>query len=313
MRRALSVNSGGEKTAAMNMPNANAEGNRTVGTGVSTALTPQKRAHLAEKARLIRRDIIEATGAAASGHPGGSLSATDILSALYFEIMRHRPQQPGWRERDRFILSKGHAAPALYAVLAEAGYFDRALLPSLRKLGSALQGHPDMRKVPGVEASTGSLGQGLSIANGMALALRLDGLASRVYALLGDGECQEGEVWEAAMTSVHYKIDTLTAFIDNNRLQIDGPVEDVKSLTGIATRFAAFGWHAIEIDGHDLDAIVGAAEEARRTKGVPTAVVCHTIKGKGVSFMENQVGWHGAAPNPDQVRKALAELGASDL
>ncbi len=273
-----------------------------------TPLTPEKRVYLAEKARLIRRDIIAAVGAAGSGHPGGSLSSADILAVLYFEVMRHRPQQPGWRGRDRFVLSKGHAAPALYAVLAEAGYFDRELLTSLRKLGSPLQGHPDMRKVPGVEASTGSLGQGLSIANGMALGLRLDGLDARVYALLGDGECQEGEVWEAAMTSVHQKLDTLTAFVDNNRLQIDGPIDEVKSLSGIGRRFAAFGWHVIEIDGHDLDAIVGAAAEARWTRGVPTAIVCHTVKGKGVSFMENQVGWHGAAPKPDQVAKALAEL-----
>lgn len=273
-------------------------------------LSAEERNRLQGIALTLRRDIIEMTAAAQSGHPGGSLSAADIVTCLYFSILRHRPQDPHWPDRDRFVLSKGHAAPVLYAALAEAGYFPREQLQTLRRLHSPLQGHPDMRKLPGVEASTGSLGQGLSIGNGMALAGKLDGRDYRVYVLMGDGEIQEGMVWEAAMTSVHRHLDNLTAFVDYNQLQIDGRVTDIKSLTHVGRRFAAFGWHVLEIDGHDLDAIHAAVQDAQRTKGRPTLIVAHTIKGKGVPFMEDQVEWHGTAPKPDQAKEALAQLGA---
>ncbi|MEW6172378.1 MAG: transketolase [Bacillota bacterium] len=262
------------------------------------------------KVQEIRRYIILMTTAAGSGHPGGSLSATDIVAALYFDVMRIDPKRPDDPDRDRFVLSKGHAAPLLYATLAERGFFPVKELMTLRKLGSRLQGHPDMRKLPGVEMSTGSLGQGLSAANGMALAARLDGRDYRVYVLLGDGETQEGQVWEAAMAAAHYKLDNLTAFLDYNGLQIDGPVEEVMSLGQVADKWRAFGWHVIEIDGHDLKAILQAVEEAKNVKGKPTMVVARTIKGKGVSFMENQVDWHGSAPKGEQATKALIELGA---
>ncbi|MEA4884442.1 MAG: transketolase [Clostridia bacterium] len=262
-------------------------------------------------AREIRKHVIRMTGEAGSGHPGGSLSAADILSVLYFNEMRIRPDDPHWPERDRFVLSKGHAAPALYAALAEAGYFPREDLAGLRQLGSHLQGHPDMRGTPGVEMSTGSLGQGFSASCGMAISAKIDGADWRVYVMLGDGELEEGQVWEAAMTAAHRKLDNLTAFVDWNGLQIDGPIAEVKSINRIGERFAAFGWHVIEIDGHDIRAIMGALSEARATRGMPTVIVAKTVKGKGVSFMENQVGWHGTAPKPEQVEAALAELNAS--
>lgn len=264
--------------------------------------------YLREKARQIRIHIIRGTEAAGSGHPGGSLSIADILAALYFCVMRIDPGRPYWEDRDRFVLSKGHAAPALYAALAEAGYFPTEEMLTLRKLGSRLQGHPDMKRTPGVDISTGSLGQGLSIANGMALAARLDGKDYRVYVMLGDGESEEGQVWEAAMASAHYKLDNLTAFLDYNGLQIDGPIEAVKSLGRFVEKWQAFGWHVMEIDGHDMCAILDAVEEAKRTKGRPTMIVARTTKGKGVSFMENQVDWHGVAPKKEQAEKALAEL-----
>ncbi|HIE12138.1 MAG TPA: transketolase [Desulfotomaculum sp.] len=263
---------------------------------------------LEAKAKEIRRYIVLMTAAAGSGHPGGSLSAADIVTALYFGVMRIDPKRPDDPNRDRFVLSKGHAAPLLYAALAERGFFPQRELMTLRKLGSRLQGHPDMRKLPGVEMSTGSLGQGLSAANGMALAGRLDGRDYRVYVLLGDGEIQEGQVWEAAMAATHYKLDSVTAFLDYNGLQIDGPVEEVMSLGRVADKWRAFGWHVIEIDGHDFVAILDAVREAKETKGKPTMVIARTIKGKGVSFMEHQVDWHGKAPKAEQASQALVEL-----
>lgn len=263
---------------------------------------------LTERARRIRIAIIQMIAAAQSGHPGGSLSAVELLTYLYFHKMRLDPENPQWAERDRFILSKGHAAPALYAALAERGYFDKAILLTLRRFQSILQGHPDMRKTPGVEISGGSLGQGLSVGNGMALAARLNHLDYRVYVLLGDGELEEGQIWEALMTSVHYKLDHLTAFLDYNRLQIDGLVEEVKSLNDPVRRFAAFGWRVFEVDGHDFTAIDRAVTEAEATLGQPSMIVMHTCKGKGCSFMENQVGWHGKALQAEQVERALQEL-----
>jgi len=266
---------------------------------------------LRAKARDIRKHVVRMVGAASSGHPGGSLSAADIVTVLYFNEMNIRPDDPKWPDRDRFVLSKGHAAPVLYAALAEAGYFPAGELVTLRRIDSRLQGHPSIRSTPGVEMSTGSLGQGLSAACGMAIAAKLDGAAWRVYALLGDGELEEGQIWEAVMTAAHRRLDNLTAFVDANGLQIDGPVADIKSMERIGDRFAAFGWHVVEIDGHDIPAIMAALAEARNTQGRPTVVVARTVKGKGVSFMENQLGWHGTAPKPDQVRAALAELDAS--
>jgi len=266
---------------------------------------------LRAKARDIRKHVVRMVGAASSGHPGGSLSAADIVTVLYFNEMNIRPDDPKWPDRDRFVLSKGHAAPVLYAALAEAGYFPAGELFTLRRIDSRLQGHPSIRSTPGVEMSTGSLGQGLSAACGMAIAAKLDGAAWRVYALLGDGELEEGQIWEAVMTAAHRRLDNLTAFVDANGLQIDGPVADIKSMERIGDRFAAFGWHVVEIDGHDIPAIMAALAEARNTQGRPTAIVARTVKGKGVSFMENQVGWHGTAPKPDQVQAALAELDAS--
>lgn len=261
-----------------------------------------------EKARQMRRNIISMLGQAGSGHTGGSLSASDIVACLYFWEMNIDPKNPGWEARDRFVLSKGHAAPVLYAALAEKGFFPQDYLNRLRKLGSPLQGHPDMRKLPGVEASTGSLGQGISWAVGMALAGKMDQKPYRVYALLGDGEIEEGMVWEASMAAAHYKLDNLTAFIDNNGLQIDGRVEEVMSPLPIPDKFRAFGWEVLEIDGHDHRQIMQALNTARTVQNRPTAVIAHTIKGKGCSFMENRAEWHGVAPKPDEVEKALAEL-----
>ena len=276
--------------------------------GRALLTTPEE---LRAKARDIRKHVVRMVGAASSGHPGGSLSAADIVTVLYFNEMNIRPNDPEWPERDRFVLSKGHAAPVLYAALAEAGYFPVDELITLRRIDSHLQGHPSMRSTPGVEMSTGSLGQGLSAACGMAIAAKLDGATRRVYALLGDGELEEGQIWEAVMTAAHRRLDNLTAFVDANGLQIDGPVAEIKSMERIGERFAAFGWHVVEVDGHDIAAIMAALAEARRIQGRPTVVVARTVKGKGVSFMENQVGWHGTAPKPDQVQAALAELDAS--
>lgn len=266
---------------------------------------------LRKMANTIRQDIIKMLTESASGHPGGSLSAVEILTALYFSEMRIDPENPKWEDRDRFVLSKGHAAPVLYAVLAEKGFFGKEHLMTLRKTGSILQGHPNMNDTPGVDMSTGSLGQGLSVSNGMALAAKLDSKDYRVYAVLGDGELEEGQVWEAAMTSAHYKLDNLTAFVDHNGLQIDGPVAEVMNPEPVADKFRAFGWHVIEIDGHSFEEIFKAIDEAKNTKGKPTMVVAKTIKGKGVSFMENAVGWHGSAPSKEQGQKALEELGGA--
>lgn len=260
------------------------------------------------KARCLRCHIIGMTATAGSGHPGGSLSAADIIAALYFRIMRHDPSNPQWEDRDRFVLSKGHAAPALYAALAESGYFDYELLYGLRKCDSPLQGHPDMTQLPGVEASTGSLGQGLSIANGMALAGRLDRKDYRVYVLLGDGEVDEGQVWEAAMAGSHYRLDRVIAILDRNRQQIDGWTEDVMGLEPLADKWEAFGWHVLEIDGHDMEAILHAFSQAQQVEGQPTIIIAQTIKGKGASFMEHNLRFHGNAPNRDEMEVGLGEI-----
>jgi transketolase len=265
---------------------------------------------LKKQAKLVRVEILKMLTLAGSGHTGGSLSAADIVTALYFSKMRHSPDDPGWRERDRFVLSKGHAAPLLYAVLAMAGYFDISALKTLRKLGSPLQGHPCSRVLPGVEISTGSLGQGLSVSNGMAMGLKMDNIGSRVYCLLGDGEIQEGQVWEAAMTAAHYKLDNLCAIVDLNGLQIDGPVSKVKAIEPVASKWAAFGWNFIDIDGHDMKEILDALDEAETVKGKPSVILAHTIKGKGVSFFEGKVEYHGMAPTPEELEKALKEMEA---
>lgn len=264
---------------------------------------------LKEIARDIRVDIIKETYHAGSGHPGGSLSAADIMTVLYFNEMNIDPANPKKEDRDKFILSKGHATPVLYATLAHRGFFPKEELATFRKLGSKLQGHPDMKKVPGVEMSTGSLGQGFSVAVGMALADKLDQRPARIYALLGDGELQEGLVWEAAMAAAHYKLDNLTIFVDWNGLQIDGNNDDVMTVTPVDEKFKSFGFHVIRIDGHNMEEIVAALAQARETKGKPTAIVAKTSKGKGVSFMENNAGWHGKAPNEEEAKKAVAELG----
>lgn len=264
-------------------------------------------------ARRLRRHIVRMTAAARSGHPGGSLSAADIVSALYFRVMRNiDPADPRNPDRDRFILSKGHCCPVLYAALAEKGFFDPGQLETFRQLHSPLQGHPDMRKLPGVEMNTGSLGQGLSAGVGMALAGRIDGRTYRVYVLLGDGECQEGQVWEAAMAAAHYKLDNLVAIVDRNNLQIDGPTEQVMSLEPLADKWRAFGWHVIEVDGHSLPGLLSAFAKAAAVGGKPTVIIASTVKGKGVSFMENAVEWHGVAPTVEQRDLALAELGGEN-
>ncbi len=263
---------------------------------------------LNEKARQIRIDVLDMLNRAGSGHTGGSLSAADILTTLYFSKMRHNPADPGWEERDRFVLSKGHGAPVLYAALAQCGYFDREQLKSLRKLGGMLQGHPDMNSTPGVEVSTGSLGQGLSIANGMALGLRLVRKTSRVYVLLGDGEVQEGQIWEAAMTAAHYKLDNLCALLDHNGLQIDGPVKEIMNIEPIADKWRSFGWHVLEADGHSITDLLTALDTAEKIKGKPSIIICATVKGKGVSFFENQLKYHGVSPSDDELERALKEL-----
>ncbi|HOA16142.1 MAG TPA: transketolase [Bacillota bacterium] len=271
-----------------------------------------KVAYLAEKARLMRRDSLKMVAAAGSGHPGGSLSAADIMAVLFFDEMRFYPERPKDPDRDRFVLSKGHASPILYAALARRGFIPLEELKTFRRIDSRLQGHPSMKALPYVEISTGSLGQGISAANGMAIAAKMDARPTRVYALVGDGELQEGELWEAAMTASHRKLDNLVAVLDYNRLQIDGWIEDVKSLTGIPERFRAFGWHVVEIDGHDIRAIGTALDEARVVKGKPSVIVASTVKGKGVSFMQGQASWHGTAPKKDQLDAALAELGGEE-
>lgn len=265
-------------------------------------------ATLNNRAKELRREILKMLTSAGSGHTGGSLSAADIVSALYFYKMRHRPEDPKWRERDRFILSKGHAAPVLYAALALAGYIEKGLLKTLRRLDSPLQGHPSSKMIDAVEISTGSLGQGLSISNGIAMGLRLDGLNSRVYCLLGDGEIQEGQVWEAAMTTAHYGLDNLCAIVDNNGLQIDGRCCDVMKIEPITEKWKAFGWNVFDIDGHNMDQIVRALDEAETVKGRPTVIVARTIKGKGVSFFEGKAEYHGLAPTKEELERALKEL-----
>jgi transketolase len=265
---------------------------------------------LEEKARNLRVSIVKTLHKSQSGHTGGSLSAIDIITVLYFHVMHHDPSNPKWEGRDRFVLSKGHAAPAQYVALAEAGYFPKEDLMMLRRLGSHLQGHPDSKGTPGIEVCTGSLGQGLSMANGMAMGFKLDSLENRVYTLLGDGELQEGQVWEAAMAASHYKLDNLCAFVDSNGLQIDGEVSKVMGVAPIAEKFRAFGWHAIEIDGHDIAAIIDSLGQASQVNGKPTVIVAKTVKGKGVTFFENKASYHGVPPSNEELPRALEILGA---
>lgn len=263
---------------------------------------------LQKTANEIRKGIVTAVHSAKSGHPGGSLSATDIFTYLYFEEMNINPKEPKKEDRDRFVLSKGHVAPGLYATLAERGYFPKEDLKTLRHVGSYLQGHPDMKHIPGVDMSSGSLGQGVSVAVGMALSGKMDDKSYRVYTLAGDGEIQEGQIWEAAMFAGHRKLDNLVVIVDNNGLQIDGDVEDVCSPYPIDKKFEAFNFHVINVDAHDFEALDKAFKEARETKGQPTAIIAKSVKGKGVSFMENQASWHGSAPNHEQYTQAMEEL-----
>jgi transketolase len=264
--------------------------------------------YLKERAREMRIEILMMLEKSGSGHTGGSLSAADIVTALYFYKMKHRPDDSNWSGRDRFILSKGHAAPVLYAALALAGYFDKSLLNSLRRVGCPLQGHPSSKLLDGVEISTGSLGQGLSIANGIALGLRLDKSPSRVFCLLGDGETQEGQVWEAAMTASHYGLDNLCGFVDLNGLQIDGKCCDVMNIEPVNDKWKAFGWYTIPVDGHDMQAIVDALDEAEKVKGKPCMILAKTVKGKGVSLFEGKVEYHGVTPTKDELEIAIKEL-----
>lgn len=266
-------------------------------------------AELKKKAVDIRKDILKMLTIAGSGHTGGSLSIVEILITLYYYEMKHDPKNPNWAGRDRFILSKGHACPALYAVLADKGYFDKDKLWTLRKFGSQLQGH-SQKGLAGVEVSSGSLGQGLSIANGIALASRLDNKDIRVYCLMGDGETNEGQVWEAAMTSAHYKLDNVCAIIDFNKLQIDGFCCDIKDMGPYVHKWVDFGWNAIEVDGHDVEVLMNAFDKAAETKGKPTIIIAHTVKGKGVSFVENKAEWHGIAPKKEEYERAVKELDA---
>lgn len=263
---------------------------------------------LKKRAIQIRKHIVTMTGLAKSGHPGGSLSAVDIVTVLFFKKMRLKPEDPKWKYRDIFILSKGHASPVLYAALAEAGFFPVKELKDFRKLRSHLQGHPDRLMTPGVEMSTGSLGQGLSVANGVAMAIKIDNSQRKVYVLIGDGELQEGQIWEAAMTAAHYKLDNLIAIIDYNGLQIDGPVSNVKEVAPVAEKWKAFGWVTKEIDGHDFRQIIEALEWADSIKGKPAVIIAHTIKGKGISFMEGNVRFHGVPPSEEEMKAAFKEL-----
>lgn len=261
--------------------------------------------HIAKKIRLHILHMLTKSG---SGHTGGSLSAVDVAVAIYFSKMSFDPKDPSWKDRDRFILSKGHAAPLLYAIMAEAGYFPMDVIDNLRKVESPLQGHPCCTSLPGVEVSTGSLGQGLSVANGIALGLRLDKNPARVFCVMGDGEIQEGQIWEAAMTAAHYKIDNLCAVVDNNGLQIDGPVQKVMGIAPIHDKWAAFGWHVIGIDGHNMEKILNALAEAESIKGKPTVIIANTTKGKGVSFFEDKVEYHGITPTPEEYERAVKEI-----
>jgi transketolase len=270
--------------------------------------TDDRLAELRAIAARTRGRIIRMLAEAGSGHPGGSLSAVEIVTSLYFSKLRHRPTEPDWPERDRFVISKGHGVPVVYAALAEAGYFDEGVLMTLRKLGSPLQGHPDRMRVPGIEAATGSLGQGLSVALGMALASQIDGSPYRVYCLLGDGECQAGQVWEAAMAAGQYRTDCLTAIIDYNKVQLDGRVVDIMDLEPLGEKWESFNWATQVIDGNDLPAVLGALDTATETKGKPSMIIANTIKGKGVSFMEGQYQWHGKAPSAEEAARALAEI-----
>ena len=264
---------------------------------------------LEKNANNIRIGIIEEVYAGKSGHPGGSLSCADILTVLYFNQMNINPEDPSSPARDRFVLSKGHASPALYSTLAERGYFDKKELLTFRGIDSILQGHPDMKHIPGVDMSTGSLGQGLSAANGMAMASKLNKDGNRVYCLVGDGEIEEGQIWEAAMSAAHYKLDNLCVVVDNNNLQIDGEITEVMSSYPINLKFESFGFNVINVDGHSIEQLIAAFDKAKTVKGKPTAIIAKTIKGRGVSFMENQVGWHGKAPNEEQYNQAIKELG----
>jgi transketolase len=285
------------------MPNKASPDNTSPSNQLNLA-TPELR----EMAKKLRRHVITMIAKAGSGHPGGSLSAADIVTALYFRVLRHDPKDPQWSDRDRFILSKGHAAPILYAVLAETGYFPVAELETLRKMDSRLQGHTDRGLTPGVEMSAGSLGMGLSFAIGIALAARLDSKTYRTYALLSDGECQEGQTWEAALSAAHFKLDNLTAMVDCNGIQLSGRTCDIMMLEPLTQKWQAFGWHVIDIDGHDFDQMLSALIEAEKMKGRPTVITARTIKGKGVSFMENNVAFHGKAPTPEEAQRALKEL-----
>ena len=273
-------------------------------------MTDNERTELKKTACRVRMGIIEATHGAKAGHPGGSLSSAEAFTYLYFKEMNIDPKDPKKEDRDRFVLSKGHTAPGLYSALAYRGFFPVEDLPTLRHIGSYLQGHPNMNLVPGVDMSTGSLGQGISTAAGMALAAKYKGMDARVYTLLGDGEIEEGEVWEAAMFSAHYKLDNLCVIVDNNNLQIDGPITEIMSPYPITEKFEAFGFAVKEIDGHSFDELEAAFEEAKETKGKPFAIIMKTTKGKGVSYMENSVGWHGKAPNDEEYAKAMDELSA---
>ncbi len=260
-------------------------------------------------ASKIRVDIIEMISRSASGHPGGSLSVADILAVLYFYKMKHDAKDPEMEHRDRLVLSKGHAAPALYSVLSLAGYFPREYLKTLRQIGSSLQGHPDRNSLAGIEMSTGSLGQGISVSIGMALAARMDKKTHRIYCIIGDGESQEGQIWESAMSAGHRKLDNITVFLDHNNLQIDGHVEDIKGLSPLADKWRAFRWNVIECDGHSVPALIKAVDEAEKCKGKPTIIICDTVKGKGVSFMEGNKDFHGKAPNKEETHTALCDLG----
>lgn len=267
---------------------------------------------LLKQAQKSRKLILRMLAQAGSGHPGSSLSAIDIITALFFNQMQFNPQQPDWPDRDRFILSKGHGVPALYATLAYCGYFDPGQTLSLRKLGSPFQGHPDRKRIPAVEASTGSLGQGLSVAMGMALSARMDHKKHRIYCLVGDGEMQEGQIWEAVMSAGNFQLENLCVIVDWNKYQIDGPVAEIMNIHPLAEKFQAFKWHVLQIDGHDMSQILKAFDQAKGHKDAPTVVIADTIKGKGVSFMEGDNHWHGVAPNPEQLEVALAELGFTD-
>lgn len=271
------------------------------------AYSEAKIKELENKAKLIRRMIIEMLAHAGSGHPGGSLSSADLITVLFFEVLRHDPKRPDWPDRDRFHLSKGHCCPLWYAQLAEAGYFSKDKLLTLRKLGSLLQGHPD-RRTPGVSVASGSLGQGLSVALGMSLAGKMDKKDYRVYVLLGDGEIQEGNIWEAAMAAAHYKCDNLCAILDYNGFQIDGKISDIMNIEPLVAKWQAFGWYTLEIDGHNIKQILEAYNEAKTIKGKPAIIIAHTVKGKGVSFMENVVDFHGRSPTKEETGRALKEL-----